>query len=252
MIKKISIIGSGNVATHLGLAFKYSGVKIQEIISRNKESGFALSKKLDCMFNNQFANFLKTDLIIICVKDDNIKEVIKKLPNISMIHTSGSTDISVFDGRKNTGVLYPVQTLKKEIKIEFKSIPICIEANNEVFKKKLISLGNKISNKIYYLNSFQRKHIHLAAVIVSNFSNFCYIIAKKHLDNYEIDFSLLFPLIIKTANNITESDPIDNQTGPAKRGDNKIINEHLKMMKNKNYKKIYQLLSQNILEEYEK
>ena len=94
--------------------------------------------------------------------------------------------------------------------------------------------------------------MHLAAVIASNFSNFCYLIAKKHLDNYQINFSLLAPLIKETANNITKSDPIINQTGPAKRGDKKTINKHIEMIKNKNYKKIYKLLSQNILEEYEK
>ena len=42
------------------------------------------------------------------------------------------------------------------------------------------------------------------------------------------------------------------QTGPAKRGDKKTINEHLSMLKDENFKKIYKLLSNSISKEYGK
>ena len=65
-------------------------------------------------------------------------------------------------------------------------------------------------------------------------------------------FSLLKPLIIYTAEKTLYQEPKLNQTGPAKRGDKKTIKEHLEILDNKNYKKIYKLLSKNILKEYEK
>lgn len=252
MIKKITIIGSGNIATKLSLAFKQSKLNIPQIISRNPKTGLLLAKQTESVFTNNFNNILPTDLIIICINDDHIFSVIKSLPDIAMVHTSGSTDMNVFIDKKNYGVIYPIQSFNTNLDIDFQKIPICIESNNKVLGEKLINLGNKISKKVFYLNSEKRKHIHLAAVIAANFSNFCYLIAKKYLDEQNLDFDLLKPLIIETAKKAVTQNPFLSQTGPAKRGDQKIINQHLEMLNDKNYKKIYKLLSENILMEYGK
>jgi len=252
MIKKITIIGSGNVATRLSLALKKGNMEIVQIISRNQQSGTELAKKTTALFSNNPKKILKTDLILICVNDDEIINLIKQLPNIPMVHTSGSTDINVFKNQKNYGVFYPLQSLNKELDIDFKNIPICIEANNNPLQKILYQIAKNISKNVIVLNSHQRKHLHLAAVIASNFSNFSYLIAKKHLSEHKIDFSLLKPLIIYGSQKILHNDPALTQTGPAKRGDQKIIKEHLTMLKDQNHRKIYKLLSDNILNEYAK
>ncbi len=252
MIKKISIIGSGNVATQLSLAFANANIRVKQIISRNKNSGQLLAKKLNTQFIYNIKNISSTDLLIICVNDDNIDSLVKSLPNIPMVHTSGSTDINIFKKKDHFGVLYPIQSLNKDVVADFKKIPICVEANNQDFESKIIDLSSKISKKVFLLNSKERKNIHLSAVIASNFSNFCYLIAKKNLEYHNLDFSLLKPLILKTAQKIITKDPRLTQTGPAKRGDLKIIKEHLTILKDENYKKIYKLLSRNILKEYEK
>ena len=252
MVKKISIIGSGNVATQLAFAFIKASISIKQIISKNLKSGQLLAKKTNSLFNNDIKNLLKTDLIIICINDDSITNVINSLPDIPIVHTSGTTDISSFKKKKNIGVLYPIQSLNQELIADFHKIPICIEANTKSFQKKITSLAKKISQKVVYLNSTQRIHLHVSAVIASNFSNFCYIMAKKNLDNYNLDFSLLKPLIQETTRKTIHRDPLLNQTGPAKRGDKKIIKKHLTILKDENYKKIYKLLSETILKEYEK
>ena len=125
MIKKITIIGSGNVATQFSLAFKKVNIEIVQIISRNKQSGKQLAKKINTSFSHSFKQILNTDLIIICVNDDEIKNVIKKLPNYPMAHTSGSTDINIFRKQKIYGVVYPLQSLNKGIQVDFQNIPIC-------------------------------------------------------------------------------------------------------------------------------
>tara|TARA_B100001250_G_scaffold404679_1_gene421020 strand:- start:899 stop:1657 length:759 start_codon:yes stop_codon:yes gene_type:complete len=252
MIKKISFIGSGNVATHLALAFQKSNIKIIQIVSRNEKSGKLLAKHTNSLFTSNIQNLLKTDLIITCVNDDNIASIVKQIPNIPIVHTSGNNSITVFTNKLNYGVLYPLQTLNKEISIDFKNIPLCVEGNNANFEKDILKLGQKISNKVYYVNSENRKHLHLSAVIASNFSNFCYLIAKKQLDSKNLKFDLLKPLILETAQKIINTDPTLTQTGPAKRGDKKVIKQHLEILKDDNYKKIYKLLSQNILKEYGK
>ena len=252
MIKKISILGSGNMATQLSLAFLKTNIQIDQIISRNKQTGKLLAKQINTTFSDNINSLKNPDLIIMCVNDDSIKSLAKKLPNIPVVHTSGNTSINIFHNKTDCGVLYPIQSLNKEITIKFTHIPICIEGNNPVFEKKIFNLTQKISKTVLCLTSEKRKHLHLSAVIASNFSNFCYLIAKKHLDEQQLPFSLLIPLIIETAQKIEHQDPLLSQTGPAKRGDKQVISEHLKILKNENYKKIYKLLSKNILKEYEK
>jgi len=252
MIKKITIIGSGNVATQLSLAFKRANFEIIQIISRNQKSGEQLAKKINTSFSNDIKGVLKSDFIIICVNDDNISSVVKKLPDIPVVHTSGNTSIEVLKNKKIYGVIYPVQSLSKERKINFNNVPVCVEASNRNFEKKLVTIIKKISNHVYILDSKSRKYLHLSAVITSNFSNYCYSISKDILDQKKIDFSLLKPLIIYTAEKTLYQEPKLNQTGPAKRGDKKTIKEHLEILDNKNYKNIYKLLSKNILKEYEK
>tara|TARA_Y100001968_G_scaffold314090_1_gene339038 strand:- start:670 stop:1428 length:759 start_codon:yes stop_codon:yes gene_type:complete len=252
MIKKVTIIGSGNIATQLGMALHKNKFDIIQIISRNKQTGKNLAKKTKSQFTDKLNEIKKTELIIICVNDDEIINIIKKLPNTPMVHTSGSTHINIFKHQNDCGVFYPLQSLNKDINVDFQNVPICIESNNNNLEKKLNYIANKISQQVVMLNSKQRKYLHLSAVIASNFSNYCYLIAQSILKEEKIDFNLLLPLIQHTANKTLKANPKKNQTGPAMRGDTNIIKEHLAILKNPNHKKIYKLLSDNIINEYAK
>ena len=252
MIKKITIIGSGNIANQLGRGFFKKGIQIQQVLARNVVTGKKLANNLNSQLITDIKKINISDLIIICVNDDNIKKIVQKLPNYPMVHTSGNTSINVFKGKQHYGVIYPIQSIKKETKINFQKIPICIEANSNLLKEKIRVLSNKLSNQILIVNSKKRKYIHLSAVLASNFSNYCYIMAYNILQQQELTFDILKPLIEHTAKNSTIRNPKLNQTGPAIRDDKETMKIHLRMLKNKNYKKIYKLLSHNILKEYEK
>jgi len=252
MIKKITIIGSGNIANQLGDALLKIGIQIQQVLARNVVSGTKLANKLNSQLITDFKKIKISDLIIICVNDDSIKKIVPKLPNHPMAHTSGNTSIDVFQGKQHYGVIYPIQSIKKETKINFQKIPICIEANNNLLKQKIRTLSNKLSHHVLIVNSEQRKYIHLSAVLASNFSNYCYIMAYNILQTQGLTLDILKPLIEHTAKNSTTRNPKLNQTGPAIRDDKETMQTHLNMLKNENYKKMYKLLSHNILKEYEK
>lgn len=252
MIKSISFIGSGNVATQFALSFHSVGIKIINIFSRNKITGKQLARKVNANYTNEIKNIKECDLIMICVNDDSIKKIANILPNVLMIHTSGCTSLDVFVNKNNFGVIYPVQTLTKDIKVNFKKIPICIEANNKITEKKLNKLLSKVSGCINIMNSKNRKILHLAAVISCNFSNYCYLIAQNILEEQNIDFNLLNHLIKHTADKNTKSKAYENLTGPARRGDLMTIQNHIDLINDKKYKKIYKLLSDSILNEYKK
>ena len=228
-VPKIVIIGSGNVATHLG-------------------------RELKTYFSKDINSIDRTsDIFIIAVKDDAIDKVSKKLKlkNKILVHTSGSVDMNVLKKySQNYGVLYPLQTISKEKKIDFKKVPICIEANNRQTEKKLFIIGKSISENVCYVNSEKRKILHLASVFACNFTNHMYFIAEQILKKEKISFDLLNPLIEETAKKILNSNmsPADAQTGPAKRNDKKILREHLHILsKNKYYRDIYKMISNNII-----
>jgi predicted short-subunit dehydrogenase-like oxidoreductase (DUF2520 family) len=148
---------------------------------------------------------------------------------------------------KNYGVFYPLQTFSKNKKADFKTIPICLEANNTSTLKVIQSLGKSISNNVRTINSEQRKVVHLSAVFACNFTNHFYAIASDILASKKLSLDILKPLIEETANKIKNNSPAKMQTGPAIRGDKKTMNAHLKLLENKEYKKLYKLMSESIM-----
>ena len=107
----------------------------------------------------------------------------------------------------------------------------------------LISLNVSISNSI------ERKKMHLAAVFVNNFSNHLAFLAKEYLDENNLKWEYLKPLMIETVNKLSEVSPYEAQTGPSRRNDTKVIESHLKELSGTT-KEIYQVLSTSIINTY--
>lgn len=252
--RAITIIGSGNVAQQLGPALKRSGYYIQEIISRNPITGKSLAKKLKASFSKEFSQIIDTGgIVIIAVKDDAIPDIIKQLPKLTnslVIHTSGATDISLLKKKfKHCGVFWQVQTIKARTKVDFKKVPLVIEANTTSSQKKLMQLTRSLSKKVYILNSAQRRVLHLGAVWVNNFSNHLYYLSEMLLKKHNLPYELVGPLILSTAEGGT-IDPKASQTGPAKRNDKKTMQAHLKLLPDKKYRDLYKLISKSIINLY--
>lgn len=246
----ISFIGSGNVATHLALALKKAGHTIIQVYSQHLENANVLAKLVKAKSVDSLEFVDKTaDIYIVSVKDDAIETVVKQLQvtNKIVAHTSGSIDIKALkNSSKNYGVFYPLQTFSKNKKVDFKTVPICLEANNTDTFNVLSNLA-QISTNVQSISSKQRKSIHLAAVFACNFSNHMYAIADSILQKNKVSLELIKPLIAETAAKVKTTAPVLAQTGPAIRNDKKIMNNHLDMLnKNSDYQKIYELLSKSI------
>ena len=250
---KISLIGSGKVATQLGKTLFKEGFLIAQVYSQSKKNALKLSKQIEAQAITDIKK-LNTDssIYIIAVKDDAIEELAKsiKLKDKIIVHTSGTVAMDVLKNcSTNYGVFYPLQTFSLEKEVDFKTIPICIEANNKNTTTSLSYFAKSICNNVQKINSEQRKIIHLAAVFACNFSNHLYAIASVILEKNNLSFDILKPLIEETATKIKNSSPLKIQTGPAIRGDKKTMEAHLKLLsKQERNKKIYKLLSKNIVE----
>jgi len=249
----LNIIGTGNLARNLAHIFhETEGVVLNQVIGRSKAalSPFAKITSTSIDFNA----IKESDVSIIAVKDDVIKSVGKKLISYKglIAHTSGGMHIDVLSSNKNIGVFYPLQTFTTGKPIDFKNIPICIEANGPDGLSLLKALGNTLSTKVENISSHKRKILHLSAVFVNNFTNHLYTIGEEICEEHGLDFDLLKPLILETAEKVVNLSPKEAQTGPARREDQKTLHEHLQLLKENQQREIYKLLSNAIKASYEK
>ncbi|NOZ34602.1 MAG: DUF2520 domain-containing protein [Chlorobi bacterium] len=254
---QIVIIGAGNVATNLAFALKKHLTDNIHIHSRTEKSAKQLAEKLHCPHSFKIENIPEeADLYIISIRDDAIRKmseskVLKeKIDNNLVVHTAGSMPANILKPlSENFGVFYPLQTFSKNKILDFKNIPICIEASSGFNFGKLLKYASQISNDVRNINSEQRKYIHLAAVFANNFTNRMTGIAEEILKEQNIDFDILLPLLQETFDKIKKENPNKIQTGPAVRNDTKVLEIHLNLLENKpDLQKIYSFVSKNISE----
>lgn len=246
----ITIIGAGNVATHLALALKEAGHAINQVYSRTLKSASILAEKINALPINKVELLNNdADLYIFSISDNALPELVKQidLKNMNVVHTAGSIPIDVFKGAENYGVFYPLQTFSKKRKLDFREIPLCIEANNEKFNEKLTLLAKDLSDSVWQINSEQRKQLHLSAVFACNFVNHLYSISKELIKDKQVGFDILKPLIKETALKVMELEPKHAQTGPAVRNDTESLQKHIDLLSSyPEIQEIYKLLSKDI------
>lgn len=252
MIENAVIIGAGNLATQLAMALAEKGITIQQVYSRTLERAMELAQKVNAQSTSELSQVVSgADIYVIAVKDSAIEEVLKGLPidkESLVVHTAGSIPMDVLNCfTQRYGVFYPLQTFSVTRKADFADIPICIEANVAEVLTNLEILGYRISSYVQQVSSEKRKALHLAAVFVNNFVNHMYAIGSDLLEQNNLDFKLLKPLIRETAQKIESMHPLEAQTGPAKRMDQQVIGNHLNMLEGQpEWQKIYSFVTQSI------
>lgn len=253
--KGITIVGSGNVAWHLSHAFFNAGVHIDGIISRNRERGQEIARKVNSICSSSISDIdAATGLVFICVSDDVIDKLAHKLVHakIPVAHTAASVSIDVFGkDAAMAGVFYPFQTLTRGVRTGELIIPVCLEAGSPEMFALLESFATKISKQVFRLNSEQRILLHIAGIMANNFTNYFFTRATEFLENKGIEPELLFPLISETINKLETGKPAELQTGPARRGNTAILEKHVQLLSdNKDLAHLYSIISDSILAFY--
>jgi len=248
----IVIIGSGNVASVLGRKFKAAGHHILQVVSRNA----SVASKLAYEWDTESTNYIslvnrKADVYLIAVSDDAIPKIISelKLPAKKVVaHTAGSVSKDILRNvSDHFGVFYPLQSLRKEM-TTLPDMPVFFDGNDEVSKKTLETLAQSIAaEKVTEAGDDARMKLHLAAVIVNNFTNHLYSLAEEYCKNEGLDFKQFLPLIEETTLRIKTVSPKQSQTGPAIRQDKETLHKHLELLKDHpQLKNIYLLLTESI------
>lgn len=254
-MKTVTLIGAGRVATHLGKGLKSAGLNIAEVISKNGASARELATLLDANPIENWEDLSPTsDLYLVAVNDDAVAEVANSFPfnDCFIAHTSGSVPMNALEQASTRfGIFYPLQTFSKEKEVDLNKVPFCIEGNTEENAQALFQLAQRVSGNVNYINSEERKRLHLAAVFACNFSNHLYAIAEELLQEQGLTLDLLRPLLIETAAKAQQHAPKDVQTGPAVRDDKAVLASHLKQLEAKSdYQKLYNLLTKSIQDKH--
>jgi predicted short-subunit dehydrogenase-like oxidoreductase (DUF2520 family) len=250
---KIALIGAGNVATCLGPRLKEAGHEITAVYSRTVESACVLADRLGVTYTTDLKAVPASDAAIVMLKDDALKElapaIAGSLKGALLLHAAGSVPMDIWReaGAIRYGVLYPMQTFSKESRIDWNQVPLFIEGSSDQTLESIRQLALTISPDVTPLSSEGRKKLHLAAVFTCNFSNHMYAIAEQLLASEGVPFRVMLPLVRETARKVESIKPHDAQTGPAIRGDRKVIEEHLALLKdNPEYAELYRLISIDI------
>lgn len=246
----IILVGTGNVGINLAYAMRKSGHTIIQFAGRSIKAP-EIIKKFRTDYICRLQDLKKNaDLIIIAVNDDNISSVCDQISDkksVTLVHTSGSVEMSVLSEFKSYGILYPLQSFSKDKIIQFKNIPLCIEANNKSTLTRIRKLSEQLSGNVHLISSEERRILHLAAVFACNFTNHMYAVSEEILSKNGLSADLLKPLIRHTAERIDQMPASKAQTGPAKRNDKKIIEKHLKLLSySPKLQQIYKTLSDSI------
>ena len=242
---KLSIIGFGNVGKHLTNAFyDQKGIQLVQIFNRSEIADEDLPGKIAT--TRQIASLFPADIFLICLKDDIIEEIALQIPyqNAIIAHTSGS--LGLLSAVEKSAVFYPLQTFNAALSLDYQKIPFCLEATRSSDHKELAQLAESLGARHYAIDSKKRQFLHLAAVFVSNFTNYCYQQGFDICRENDIPFEILHPLIEQTADKIKRMTPQEAQTGPAKRNDHSTIERHLDQLNDEQQKEIYQLISKAI------
>jgi predicted short-subunit dehydrogenase-like oxidoreductase (DUF2520 family) len=239
------------VATVLSRILHHHGFTISHIAGRDKSKAAIIATEIgaSCSTLHQIPS-ISYDLAILALSDDFLLREVHSLPisDIPVVHTAGSVPMNILKSlSKNYGVLYPLQSLRKEM-THIPPVPFLIDANDEKLYDTLHGLAHKISPQVMRADDETRRKLHLAAVWVSNFTNHLYALAQDYCQSAKIPFDFLNPLIQETATRIEMHNPVNVQTGPASRGDVQTMERHLEMLKDfADMKALYIKLSDSII-----
>ncbi len=249
---RVVIVGAGNVATVFGRLMAAAGHEIIQVISSTISSAQSLAIELGCSFSDNLETLdHRADIYIVAISDHALQQIQGSifLGDKLIVHTAGSVSKQVLSTISTQfGVLYPLQSLRKEQIGGLSPIPLLVDANNHSALTAIEKFAFSLSSVVYKVEDEQRFCLHLAAVIVNNFTNHLYTLTAEYCNREGVDFNMLQPIIEETALRLNAQLPGDVQTGPAIRGDRSTLERHMLALSNHpELKIIYQTFTESLL-----
>ncbi len=250
---EIALVGAGNVASSLGVLLKNAGYQIGSVYSRRIDNAAILAEKVGAVAVDCLSEIPQSDVYMTMLSDDALlglaPDIVSSCPNAVFVHTSGSVPMSVWTdaGARQCGVFYPMQSFTKGKIPECDRLPLFLEASDNQTMTLLHAMASAISTNVTEFDSCQRGRLHLAAVFATNFANRMLTISEHILKNVGLPFDVMAPLLREMVDKALVLSPGKSQTGPAARGDRRVMDMHEKLLSAKpEWLELYRLISADI------
>lgn len=246
-VKKIAVIGAGNVGKVFGYALKQKGYVPVAASARTAGSREITAKLLQCpVYSEPEKAAQQADIIFLTTPDRVIKEVCDALAlkgvfhrGQVVLHTSGAHSSEILSAAREAGSnvfsFHPLQTFPG-VEAGLRALPgtfFAVEGDQEAFfiaKELVAALGGKMLT----IPTEMKPLYHAAACVACNYLSSLMDVALKMYQVMGIDneqaFESLAPLIYGTLKNIGEMGPEKALTGPVARGDLPTIKSHLEII----------------------
>lgn len=253
----VTIIGTGALGSALHTFFNNAGYAVRS--TWNSKGGLIYSEK-SSEYHQIYSLIPKTnseigDLVFITTPDDLIKKIASNLSQNSVswedktvVHCSGNLTSDELNALSKKGAkvvsMHPIQTFKKGDGSErFKNIMISLQGDEKA-RKQLAPIIREMQAKPLLLDKKQKRSLHIAAVMASNYLVALMFSVENLLKDVELDegFDALETLVHQTVQNIFENGPTKALTGPISRGDRESVETHMKELAGRDQEKIYKIL----------
>ncbi len=236
---KLVALGSGNVASHLIPALYACQINIECVYSQTIANAKNLAKLVNAKYCDSLSEIPNdADIYLLMLPDAAISNCISLWPfelkkSQCILHTSGSFNTDSLSLISNHyGAFYPLQSFKKGKELDLSKTPFLLHASHDDVYLKMKALAYLISEHLFKITDQERKKIHLAAVILNNFTTSLFIAAESYLKKEDIPKEPLALIIENTFNNLLNEQSASTLiTGPAFRNEEKTIEDHLSLLK---------------------
>jgi predicted short-subunit dehydrogenase-like oxidoreductase (DUF2520 family) len=231
----LTIIGTGKLAHHFIPAFIQANIVLKQVCGRNQSTLQVFAYKYGLDFSIGIKNINKdSDIYLLCISDSAIPGVSQDLQSILpkdkiVVHNSGVVPIDAI-AFNNAGIFYPFNTFSSMTSFWDPTTPILVEARTESVADVLISLGQRIGERVEVMSSDRRRWLHLGAVFAHNFANQSIAIGQEVFEQNGIDRSLMVPILREMIRRLESIPASELQSGPAIRNDHLTLTKHMKML----------------------
>ncbi|WP_400194196.1 Rossmann-like and DUF2520 domain-containing protein [Hymenobacter sp. B81] len=231
---RVVLLGAGRVASQLAVAVVRAGHQLVAVWSRSAASAQVVAGPAGARALSGPAPDLRpvaAEVYLLCVPDDAAAGVLAAAtfaPGALVAHTSGTLPLALFAAHPTIrgGVFYPLQTFSPGRALDWRQLPLCLEAADAPGQAMLERLASSLSGRVLTVSTAERQQLHVAAVFACNFTNHLLGIADALLAQAGLPADLLTPLVRETVDKALEQPPFAVQTGPAIRHDEATLAAH--------------------------
>ena len=133
--------------------------------------------------------------------------------------------------------------------MDMSKVPFFTEANSEADLKLIDDIARSMSSSVHHADAAHRRRLHIAGVFTSNFTVALLEMAQKVLQDAGYPLEVVWPLMVETIEKAFKIGPYNAMTGPALRGDSKVLSHQSESLDGQ-LKEAYDVLTEYIIKNH--